>query len=483
MEEYKEDESYMFSDARHSRVIEITTHRCEQIKICPLNLGSSYMDDFSSEDSDDDFTLEMLYYVSQKFRLDSGGSGRASLKASEASEVGRTSLEASTELKPDTDIKIDPPCKLGRKGKDEIIIPPRGMINFARTKQPKRLPTKKEGNLPKKEPKKKASTIITSKKSSKKEYQKNTAKKNFSDSDDSEDYDFPEEECSKIPSEDDQKESEIPKPTKEYSSEEESIQPQLSPRRIILDNEEDEEEEQKPEQVDISIVSLPEEYQKIIHDRDQYLNENPGKIIGKNFWYRLTIEEKECVYRFKKHFCAYLNAKGSNLKEEYINTMYKFQLKENFEYRKTKRALAKMKNKIEENAQKLVIDKDITEEFYQIITKGPNRPKITSDYKVIVHFTKQLLPLEAVPQDTLGSIEGFEEYDEFGRNLLMNLLIDKRDAVSTVNTILNDEGLKINTEDILDEFARSGHLHGYRIKGGTVLGVRALVDEDKMKKD
>ena len=184
-------------------------------------------------------------------------------------------------------------------------------------------------------------------------------------------------------------------------------------------------------------------YEIAVSKIQRYLNSKPQAVLGPLFWNRLTPDERIAIYQDKAEFVelfldsASINQKGEKfLIEEWIETKYRKGLYIENDYGAKHHLAYKVKK-----------------EMRKMSSAKAKSKKIAQNYE---------------------RLEGFKNLQDVERQILFLALFDKRDGTNKAHEFIQDEGIDINVDDLLDRFWRSGHVHSYKQRLGTVFGVRAL---------
>ena len=239
-------------------------------------------------------------------------------------------------------------------------------------------------------------------------------------------------------------------------------------QEITIPTEESEEEEE--EHNELAFDSDPI-YNKVVKDRLDWLDEHPGQKLGKRFWDKLTVDERIAVYIRKEKFVAsFAGFAGTWLTPKYIERCYTEGLNRPQNKRSKERALKRMVKQQEYDAQKKVDDGEITQNYYEIDPK--NLPFITKDYKAIVTFAPEVLPLEALPPESLEKVKGFKKLSDFERVVLLQKMKDKRDGTNITADIIKETNVECDPEALFEKFQKGKNFKTYKQTPHEIFGAR-----------
>ena len=236
---------------------------------------------------------------------------------------------------------------------------------------------------------------------------------------------------------------------------------------ITIDTKETEEEEHDELNYDSDPI-----YNKVVKDRLDWLDEHPGQKLGKRFWDKLTVDERIAVYiRREKFVASFANVAGIWLTPRYIERCYTEGLNRPQNKRSKERALKRMVKQQECDAQKKIDAGVITENYYEI---DPNKsPYITKDFKAIVTFAPEVLPLEALPPESLEKVKGFKKLSDFERVVLLQKMKDKRDGTDITTDIINDADVECDPDALFDKFQKGKNFGTYKQIPREIYGARS----------
>ena len=239
-------------------------------------------------------------------------------------------------------------------------------------------------------------------------------------------------------------------------------------QEITIPTEESEEEEE--EHNELAFDSDPI-YNKVVKDRLDWLDEHPGQKLGKRFWDKLTVDERIAVYIRKEKFVAsFASFAGMWLTPKYIERCYTEGLNRPQNKRSKERALKRIVKQQEYDAQKKVDDGEITQNYYEIDPK--KRPFITKDYKAIVTFAPEVLPLEALPPESLEKVKGFKKLSDFERVVLLQKMKDKRDGTNITADIIKETNVECDPEALFEKFQKGKNFKTYKQTPHEIFGAR-----------
>ena len=231
-----------------------------------------------------------------------------------------------------------------------------------------------------------------------------------------------------------------------------------------------EESEEEEEHNELAFDSDPI-YNKVVKDRLDWLDEHPGQKLGKRFWDKLTVDERIAVYIRKEKFVAsFAGFAGMWLTPKYIERCYTEGLNRPQNKRSKERALKRMVKQQEYDAQKKVDEGEITENYYEIDPK--KRPFITKDYKAIVTFAPEVLPLEALPPESLEKVKGFKKLSDFERVVLLQKMKDKRDGTNITADIIKETNVECNPDALFENFQKGKNFRTYKEIPHEIFGAR-----------
>ena len=232
----------------------------------------------------------------------------------------------------------------------------------------------------------------------------------------------------------------------------------------------EESEEEEDEHNELAFDSDPI-YNKVVKDRLDWLDEHPGQKLGKRFWDKLTVDERIAVYIRKEKFVAsFASFAGMWLTPKYIERCYTEGLNHPQYKRSKERALKRIVKQQEYDAQKKVDDGEITQNYYEIDPK--KRPFITKDYKAIVTFAPEVLPLEALPPESLEKVKGFKKLSDFERVVLLQKMKDKRDGTNITADIIKETNVECDPEALFEKFQKGKNFKTYKQTPHEIFGAR-----------
>ena len=232
----------------------------------------------------------------------------------------------------------------------------------------------------------------------------------------------------------------------------------------------EESEEEEEEHNELAFDSDPI-YNKVVKDRLDWLDEHPSQKLGKRFWDKLTVDERIAVYIRKEKFVAsFAGFAGMWLTPKYIERCYTEGLNRPQNKRSKERALKRMVKQQEYDAQKKINDGEITQNYYEIDPK--KHPFITKDYKAIVTFAPEVLPLEALPPESLEKVKGFKKLSDFERVVLLQKMKDKRDGTNITADIIKETNVECDPEALFEKFQKGKNFKTYKEIPHEIFGAR-----------
>lgn len=235
-----------------------------------------------------------------------------------------------------------------------------------------------------------------------------------------------------------------------------------------------EETKKKNEQVPIEIEDDDETdaiYLKVIDDREEWLQDNPGKRLGKRFWEKLTVDERIAVYLRRFDFVARFSNRAEKwLTPEWIEERFKKGLNDEQNKRSKTRAYASLLAHCDDDSEKKAGDGDITHTFYEIDPK--TAPYITDDFDVIVKFAEEKLPVEAIPPQSIERIKGFKNLNDFERIVLLQKIKDVRDGTNFAADTIQNTDIECDPEALFKKFKKGRNIIKYKQTPREIFGAR-----------
>ena len=236
-----------------------------------------------------------------------------------------------------------------------------------------------------------------------------------------------------------------------------------------------EETKKKNEQIPIEIEDDDETdsiYMKVIDDREEWLQDNPGKQLGKRFWEKLTVDERIAVYLRRFDFVARFSNRAEKwLTPEWIEERFKKGLNDEQNKRSKIRAYASLLAHCDDDSEKKADDGDITHTYYEIDPK--TAPYITDDLDAIVKFAEEKLPLEAIPPQSLEKIRGFKNLSDFERIVLLQKIKDVRDGTNFAADIIQNTDIECDPDALFEKFKKGRNIIKYKAKPREIYGARS----------